>query len=519
MCECFVTGSFRTKLTGFTGFFVFLCRAYKSACEHLMYKLFGISTNSLVCKMSRKIALCQALSASGDVKASSAILIEWMEKAASAGADLATFGELFLTNYDIDMKRVPAVSENKDGPAAMRIAKAARRLNIAVIYGYSEVDNGDYYNSLMFIDKNGKTLANYRKVHLWPGDETSSYQPGDAPVVVNWDGLKVGLAICVDICMFEFIATMVADGHAQLIAAGTALVDPPTYDKSPSLIVPATALQTGCYIAYTDIAGEKFSGMSTFCSPKGECLALTKTNEEIMLLTTVPLNGVQRMPYRFLCRPELYKIPYSVELPWEIEETSDVQTFFKHRAHYYDHQLDGIYNGPHIAARALASLVANKDKRVVDVAAGTGLVGKNLSSEGFTNIIALDRSEEMLKQCAAKNVYSQLICGPFEVVAKEIPDRYFQHCVCVGAFLTAGFLDPAVSIAEMVRLVEKGGYILLMVNKTELQMPQCKATLESLEKTCSEIVEGGACECVQKTTVPKYLDDCEGLMWILQKII
>ncbi len=79
----------------------------------------------------------------------------------------------------------------------------------------------------------------------------------------------------------------------------------------------------------------------------------------------------------------------------------------------------------------------------------------------------------MLKQSAAKKVYSQLIHGSFEVAAKDIPDRLFHACICVGAFLTVGFLDPAVSIVEMVRLVERGGYVLLLVNSTELQEPQC----------------------------------------------
>lgn len=470
----------------------------------------------IIAAMSRKLALCQAQPASGDIRASTSRLIEWMEKAAGTGADIALFGELFLAYYDLE--NVPSLSESKDGFAAKTIAEAAKRLQIAVIYGYSEIENTSYYNSLMFIDRDGKRLANYRKVHLWPGTEDRHYTAGDVPVVVDWGGLRVGLAICVDVCMSEFVATMVADGHAQLIAVGTALVEHPRYEKSPSVLVPASALQNGCYIAYTDLAGERCSGMSTFCDPHGNSLASTKTTEEALLLATIPAKSCEAIPflYHSLRRPEVYKIPYDTEVPWEIEETDKVQTFFKNRAHYYDHQLNGMYNAPSIAAHTLADIVSSKNKKVLDIAAGTGLVGKHLFSEGFTDITALDRSEEMLKQSAAKKVYSNLICGSFEVAAKDIPDRSFNACICVGAFLTAGFLDPAVSIVEMVRLVEKGGYILLFVNGTELQEPQCKAVLESLEKTCESVVENGACECVRKSTVPKYLDDCEGLMWILK---
>ena len=106
---------------------------------------------------------------------------------------------------------------------------------------------------------------------------------------------------------------MVTDGRAQLIAVGTALVEHPRYEKSPSLIVPASSLQNGCYIAYTDIAGGKFSGMSRFSDPYGETLASTKTTEEALLLATIPLNACETIPfpYHSLRRPDVYKIPIS----------------------------------------------------------------------------------------------------------------------------------------------------------------------------------------------------------------
>ena len=211
------------------------------------------------------------------------------------------------------------------------------------------------------------------------------------------------------------------------------------------------------------------------------------------------------------------EIPYETEVPWKKGKQDAVQDFFKVRACYYDVQMDNIYNGPSIAAKVLSSLVPDKKKKVLDIAAGTGLVGKALSLEGFTNLTALDRSEEMLRQSASKNVYSQLICGPFEVKAKEMLQETFHVCICVGAFMTAGFLDPTLNIKEMVRLVEKGGLILLLVNGTELKEPECEATLMGLENACEEITKNGICECLQKCTIPKYLKDCEGIMWIFRK--
>lgn len=42
-----------------------------------------------------KIAMCQACLASGNLKASTAIMVQRIEKAAHFGADIALFGELF----------------------------------------------------------------------------------------------------------------------------------------------------------------------------------------------------------------------------------------------------------------------------------------------------------------------------------------------------------------------------------------------------------------------------------------
>ena len=465
----------------------------------------------------RKVAVCQARPVPGDQQASTSVIIEWMERAAGAGADIALFGELFLSNYDVD--NMSSLSEPQNGSAAKNISDAAKRLKIAVVYGYSEVDDSQYYDSLMFIDSDGTRVANYRKVHVWPGTEDLHYKAGDTPVVVNWAGVKVGLAICVDVCMSEFIATMVADGGAQLIVVATALVDSPRYNNTPLMIVPTRAFENRCFIAYTDLAGEKYSGMSRVCNPFGECLVSAKTPKEVLLLATISLRDCEVVPFRYhaLRRPDVYILPYEVEVPWKKEEQNDVETFFKNRAHYYDRQMEGIYNGPRVAAQALSKLIAGKGNKVLDVAAGTGLVGKALFDQGFTNITALDRNEEMLKQSALKKVYSKLICGSFEEKAKSIPEHSFHACVCVGAFLTAGFLDPTISIHEMIRLVEVGGFLLLMVNGTELDEPECKSTMKSLEAVCADVVKCGLCDCIQKSIVPKYLEECKGVMWIFKR--
>jgi len=49
-----------------------------------------------------------------------------------------------------------------------------------------------------------------------------------------------------------------------------------------------------------------------------------------------------------------------------------------------------------------------KDAKILDVGAGTGIVGKNLSKEGYTNMDALDASEEFQRNLQSLGVYQEV---------------------------------------------------------------------------------------------------------------
>ena len=464
----------------------------------------------------KTIAICQA-SPTSDPRTNAEKITSWMKKAASCGADMALFGEMFLSDYDL--QNAKHLSEPCNGPSATAIGKAAKELGIGVIYGYTEVDDDRYYNSLMFINSKGECLANYRKVHLWP-TEVPLYSAGNTLSVVDWEGWKVGLGICVDVCMHEYVSSMVLNGGAQLVIIANALLDGMGCVKAPRLLVPARALENRCYIAYVCLAGERYQGMSRVYSPLAECLVSANTNREVLLTAVISDDADIPFCYHTFRRPEIYVSPaaYETEFPWKKQTRSDVQKFFKHRATYYDQQMETVYNGPSVAARALASLIKEMDQKILDVAAGTGLVGEAMHAEGFTNLFALDMSQAMLEKAKQKRIYRGTILGEFEVEALKIPSESFYACVCVGAFLSSGFLPPSIAVEEMVRIVEVGGYVLLMWNATELEEPQCAKTQECLDEALKKVISSSQCEYLQKISVPQYLQDCTGTMTIFKKV-
>ncbi len=87
-------------------------------------------------------------------------------EAAASGAKILLTPEMSATGYDIG-ELVSLRAEPADGPIFDSVAEIARSAGIAVVYGYPELDGGDVYNSVQVVDRDGTSLAHYRKTHLF----------------------------------------------------------------------------------------------------------------------------------------------------------------------------------------------------------------------------------------------------------------------------------------------------------------------------------------------------------------
>ena len=93
--------------------------------------------------------------------------------------------------------------------------------------------------------------------------------------------------------------------------------------------------------------------------------------------------------------------------------------------------------------------------RIIDAGAGTGLVGEELAKLGYTNVDALDISQEMLNEAEKKKVYTKFFCAPLnEKRNPEIETGAYDVLVCVGTLLAAHVRAEA--LEEMIRMVKTG---------------------------------------------------------------
>ena len=98
---------------------------------------------------------------------------------------------------------------------------------------------------------------------------------------------------------------------------------------------------------------------------------------------------------------------------------------------------------------------ADKNLKILDAGAGTGIIGEMLVKQGYTNVDALDISPEMLDIAEKKNIYKGLICAPLsDVRIDQIQTAEYDVTLCAGT-IVYGQAKP-VALDECIRHVRPG---------------------------------------------------------------
>ena len=152
-----------------------------------------------------------------------------------------------------------------------------------------------------------------------------------------------------------------------------------------------------------------------------------------------------------------YDDAYSLKTP------EDSIKLYKKWAETYDKDFafDSNYLSPNKICNYFNKFKINTDTPILDVGAGTGLVGKCLYKTGNKKIIGIDISKEMLVQAKLKKCYSSLVEAD---VTKKIPfkNNYFGAIVSAGTF-THGHVGPD-AFDELLRITKPGGLFVLSIN-------------------------------------------------------
>src|SRR5438874_4807678 len=108
--------------------------------------------------------------------------------------------------------------------------------------------------------------------------------------------------------------------------------------------------------------------------------------------------------------------------------------------------------------RLVSLLDAGSEDVVLDVATGTGLVGRAIAERYGCHVVGLDRSADMLSAAAARDGHIPLVRARAESL--PFPDGSFDHLTFT--YLLRYVDDPPAVLRELARVVKPGGRIVAL---------------------------------------------------------
>ena len=151
----------------------------------------------------------------------------YIEKYSDKKPDLVVLPEFFSTG--VDHNSMVNRPEDKNGGIVVKyLSDIAQKFNTNIVCGsVIEKENDKLYNTAFVVDRTGKIVGKYRKIHLFQffgGNENSYTTPGNLPpLVVELDFAKVGVSVCFDIKYPMLYKTLIKMG-AEIIVSPSAWI-------------------------------------------------------------------------------------------------------------------------------------------------------------------------------------------------------------------------------------------------------------------------------------------------------
>lgn len=234
-----------------------------------------------------KVAVVQ-LKADIDKKKNLEKILDYINKAAKRKAKLCAFPEFMMlhTTSSQSPKDLASLAETINGEFVHSISKSARQNSIQVVGTFYEkspkIDR--VYDTSFLIDKNGKVVSKYRKIHLYDAlgfKESNKLYAGSKIVKPIKTSIgKIGMMICYDLRFPEMSRTLVSAG-SEILVVPSAWVKGEMKEEHWITINKTRAIENGCYVISPDQIGNIYCGRSLVVDPYGKILLDMKKREGI----------------------------------------------------------------------------------------------------------------------------------------------------------------------------------------------------------------------------------------------
>lgn len=236
-----------------------------------------------------------------DVEANWAAFEEQFLAHRDDGVDVFLTPECFLDGYAATedgwtVERFAGVAQRPgESEYLERACDLAERAATGVVFGFTELRDGRFYNAALVVDAGGERLGTYRKTHLQTHDRR--FAPGDDLPVFDFEWGRAGTAICADRRWPETIRTLRLRGAEVCLVPTDGMAH-----RANEWWMRTRAYENQCYVCFAHPA------VALITNPAGEVDAILRSSRPDVLVHDLDLGAVADDNHLADRRPELYGV-------------------------------------------------------------------------------------------------------------------------------------------------------------------------------------------------------------------
>ncbi len=247
-----------------------------------------------------KVALVQ-LKADVEKKKNLKKILEYIKIAAKQHATLCPIPDfmMFYTPSSQTPRELASLAATINGEFIHSISESAKQNSIQIVGTFYEkspkIDR--VYDTSFLINKNGKVISKYRKIHLYDVlgfKESNKLSAGYKIVKPSKTTIgKMGMMICYDL-RFPEMSRSLASAGSEILVAPSAWVQGEMKEEHWITINKTRAIENGCYLISPDQVGNIYCGRSVVVDPYGKILLDMKKREGIGIVD-ISLDRVKKI--------------------------------------------------------------------------------------------------------------------------------------------------------------------------------------------------------------------------------
>lgn len=221
--------------------------------------------------MDFKVTLIQSDIEIGEEKQNFKEMKKYLDQAVEANTDLVVLPETWVTGFGKRIfDNITSYAKKESNETLQYLKNFALDNDLHIVGGtiLEKERDGNIYNNLYYINRNGVVEGKYQKMHLYsPGGEHKVVTPGHDITFADTELGKFGFMICYDI-RFPELARLYAQEGVEVLYV-VANFNDPKKDQWLNLLK-ARALENQFYVVACNRSGKNYFGNSVVISPEGE---------------------------------------------------------------------------------------------------------------------------------------------------------------------------------------------------------------------------------------------------------